>query len=54
MDKDVVHTYNGMKRNAFESAVVRQMNLEPLIQNEVSQKNKYHILTDIWNLEKWY
>ena len=35
------------------------MNLEPIIQSEVSQKekNKYHILTHIiyiQNLEKWY
>ena len=30
------------------------MNLEPIIQSEVSQKekDKYHILTHIWNLEK--
>ena len=32
------------------------MNLEPIIQSEVSQKekDKYHIITHIWNLEKWY
>ena len=32
------------------------MNLEPIIQSEVSQKekDKYHILTHIQNLEKWY
>ena len=36
-----------MKRNAFEPALKRWMNLEPIIQNEVSQKekNKYCILT---------
>ena len=39
--------YSAMKRNKFESVVVRQMNLEPLIQSEVNQKerNKYCILT---------
>ena len=32
------------------------MNLEPITQSEVSQKekNKYHILMHIWNLEKCY
>ena len=35
---------------------MRWLNLEPIIQSEVSQKekDKYHILTHIWNLEKWY
>ena len=41
--------YLAIKRNAFESVLMRWMNLEPVIQNEVSQKekNKYHILTHI-------
>ena len=44
-----------MKRNKFESVVVKWMNLEPVIQTEVNQKkkNKY-ISTCIWNLEQWY
>ena len=39
--------YSAMKRNAFESVLMRWMNLEPIIQSEVNQKkkNKYHILT---------
>ena len=47
------HIYNGIllaiKRNAFESVLKRWMNLECIIQSEVSQKekNKYHILTHI-------
>ena len=51
MDKEVVvHIHNGIllnhKRNAFESVLMREMNLEPLIQSEVSQKekDKYHVL----------
>ena len=34
--------------------VVRWMELESVIQSEVSQKekNKYHMLTHIWNLKK--
>ena len=48
--------YSAIKRNAFESVLVRWMNLEPIIQSEVNQKEKgkYHILKHIWNLEKWY
>ena len=43
--------YSDIKRNAFESVLMRQTNLDPLIQSEVSQKekNKYRILTHIWN-----
>ena len=38
--------YSAIKRNTFESVLMRWMNLEPIIQNEVSQKekDKYHIL----------
>ena len=50
--------YSAIKRNAFESVLMRWMNLEPIIQSEVSQKekDKYRILMHIyvWNLEKWY
>ena len=33
--------YSAIKRIAFESVLVRQMNLEPVIQSEVSQKDQY-------------
>jgi len=36
-----IHTmeyYSSIKRNAFESVLMRRMNLEPIIQSEVSQK----------------
>ena len=41
--------YSAIKRNAFESVLIRWMNLEPIIQSEVSQKekDKYRILTHI-------
>ena len=41
--------YSTKKMNIFESIRVRWMNLEPIIQSEVSQKekDKYHILTHI-------
>ena len=38
--------YSAIKKNAFESVLMRQMNLEPIIQSEVkSEKYKYRILT---------
>ena len=42
--------YSAIKRNAFESGLMRWMNLESLIQSEVSQKekDKYCILTHIY------
>ena len=49
--------YNSaIKSNAFESVLMRWLNLEPMIQSEMSQKekDKYHILPHIWNLENWY
>ena len=48
--------YSPIQRNAFESVLMRWTNLEPDIESEVSQKekDKYHILTYIWNLEEWY
>ena len=61
MDKEVVvHIYNGILliyKKELESVLMRWMNLEPIIQSEVSQieKDKYHILnTYIWNLERWH
>ena len=57
MDKEVViYIHNGIllsiKRNTFESVLMRWMNLEPIIQSEVSQKekDKYSILTHIYGI----
>ena len=33
--------YSAIKRNAFEAVLMRWMNLEPIIQSEVSQKEKH-------------
>ena len=64
MDKeDVAHIYNGIllaiERNKIELFVVRRMDLESVIQSEVSQKekNKYHMLSHIYGIlkkEKWF
>ena len=42
--------YSAIKRNAFESVLMRWMKQEPIIQNEVNQKkkNQYIILTCIY------
>ena len=44
--------YLAIKRNTFESVQMEWMNLEPIIQTEVSQKekDKYHILTHIYGI----
>ena len=46
--------YSAIKKNAFESVLMRWMKLEPIIQNEVSQKEKhqYSILTHIYGIYK--
>ena len=44
--------YSAKKWKAFESVLVRWMNLEPIIQNEVNQKekDKYHILMHLYGI----
>ena len=46
--------YSAIKKNSFESVLLRWMNLEPIIQSEVSQKYKdqYSILTHIYGILK--
>ena len=42
--------YSAVKKNTFESVLMRWMKLEPIIQSKVSQKEKhqYSILTHIY------
>ena len=44
--------YLAIKRNALESVLMRWMNVEPIIQSEVNQKEKgkYSILTHIYGI----
>ena len=44
--------YSAIKRNTSESVLMRWTNLEPIIQSEVSQKekDKYHILMHIYGI----
>ena len=46
--------YSAIKKNTFESVLMRWMELEPIIQSEVSQKEKhqYSILTHIYGIWK--
>ena len=53
----MVHIYTGIyhsgkKRNTFEPVLMMWMNLEPIIQSEVSQTedDKYHILPNIYGI----
>ena len=57
MDKEAeVHIYNerllSHKNNSFESVLMRWMNLDPVTQCEVSQKekDKYHTLMHIYGI----
>ena len=58
MDKEiVVHMYSGMlaiKRNVFESVLMRWMNLESITQSEASQKekDKYSLLRNLYAGQK--
>ena len=62
MDKEVVvqwyiytmEYYSAIKKNTFESVLMRWMKLEPMLQSEVSQKKKYqyNILTHIYGIQK--
>ena len=50
-----IHTmeyYSVLKRNTFESVLIRWMNLEPIKQSEISQKekNKYYILKNMYGI----
>ena len=44
--------YSAIKRNTFESVLMRWVNLQPIVQSEVSQKenDKYGILMHIYRI----
>ena len=53
----VIHIHDGIllsykKQNTFESAIMRWMKLEPIIQSEISQKEKhqYSLLMHIYGI----
>ena len=50
----IIKYYSAIKRNPFESVQMMQINLECIIQSEVSQKEKtkYRILMHIYGIQK--
>ena len=51
-----VEYYSAIKKNAFESVLMRRMKLELIFQSELSQKRKtpvQYIIAYIWNIERW-
>ena len=50
----IVNIILNIKKNAFESVLMRRMKLEPIIQSEVSwkEKHQYSILTHIYGIYK--
>ena len=46
--------YSAIKKNSFESALIRWIKIEPIKQSEVSQKEKhqYSILMHIYGIQK--
>ena len=62
MDKEaVLYIHNGIllshKKNAFESVLMRWMNLDLITQREINQKEKNqvsYVNAYIWNLERQY
>ena len=46
--------YSAIKKNTFESVLMRWIKLEPIIQSEVSQKEKhqYTTVTHIYGIQK--
>ena len=49
--------YSAIKKNTFESVLMRWMKLEPIIQSEVKSERERqisYINTYVWNLEGWY
>ena len=46
--------YSAIKKNTFESVLMKWMELEPIIQSEVNQKGKhqYSILMSIYGIQK--
>ena len=49
---NAVEYYTAIKRNTFESVLMKWMNLEPIIQSELSQKekNKYCVLMHAYGI----
>ena len=47
-----IEHYSAIKGNTFDTVLTRWMSPEPIIQSEVSQKDKYRILTHVYGIEQ--
>ena len=47
---DTMEYYSAIKRNAFESVLMRWMNIETIIQSKSERVYKYGILTHIYGI----
>ena len=49
-----IEEYSAIKRNTFDSGLIRWINLEPIIQSKRSHKgkDKHHILTHMYGIWK--
>ena len=52
--KYTMEYYSSIKRNTSESILTRWINLDPIIQSEVREKQMLYINAYIWNLEGRY
>lgn len=50
--KDVVYTYNGMRKKEILPFVTTWMDLEPITLSELSQRKVLYDIAYIWNLKK--
>ena len=51
-----IEYYSAIKKNAFQSALMRCMKLEPIIQSEVSQKEKHQyciLMNTYMEFKRW-
>ena len=52
-----MENYSAIKKNAFESVLMKWMKLEPIIQSELSKSERktpiQYTNAYIWNLERW-
>ena len=48
--------YSAIKRNTFQSMLMRWINQEPIMELSKSEREKQisYINASIWNLERWY
>ena len=52
--KYTMEYYSAIKKNTFESVLMRWMKLEPIIQSKPERKTPIQYTnTYIWNLERW-